>query len=290
MNTSLVKRQYADLAGVDFKNGENLVDLNRSPDALNVYKDYFSDGVCIQTRPGLRAIGKIGEKINGMYVYNGSQALVHSKDVLYLWSNFPDSPHFMLLRSGMNDARSSFFMFKDCLYVNDGVNFLVYDGSRVKDVSEVAFVPTTTIGRHPSGGGEEFQDVNVLTGFRKNQFCADGTSKDYFLDCVNIDDVKAVKVNDKVVSSSNYKVDLVLGKITFNTAPSKPDLDGQDNVVVLFRNDVPEYKTRIAGCSISLAFDNRAFFAGNVSYPNAVFHSELDNPAYVSDLSYYQDR
>ncbi len=51
MNATLVKRQYTDLAGVDFKNSENLVNLNRSPDALNVYKDYLSEGVCIQTRP-----------------------------------------------------------------------------------------------------------------------------------------------------------------------------------------------------------------------------------------------
>ena len=51
MNATLIKRQYVDLAGVDFKNSENLVSLNRSPDALNVYKDYLSEGVCIQTRP-----------------------------------------------------------------------------------------------------------------------------------------------------------------------------------------------------------------------------------------------
>ncbi len=48
-----VKRQYTNLAGVDFKNDESLVNLNRSPDALNVYKDYSAEGNCIQTRPRL---------------------------------------------------------------------------------------------------------------------------------------------------------------------------------------------------------------------------------------------
>lgn len=91
------------------------------------------------------------------------------------------------------------------------------------------------------------------------------------------------------VTTTAYSVSLELGKITFNTAPTKPVLDGQDNVVVLFKKEISEYIDRINKCSISVSFDNRAFFSGNVSYPNAIFHSELNNPAYISDLSYYQD-
>lgn len=186
----------------------------------------------------------------------------------------------------MNNARTSFFMLNDKLYINDGANYLVFDGS-LRHVSDDAFVPTTTIGRSPSGGGENYQDVNVLTGYRKNKFCADGTSKDYYLDCVDVDEVTTVWVNDVV--TTDYTVNLVLGKITFANAPAKPDLDGQDNVTVLFKKDIEEYKTRISKCTISLSFDNRAFFAGNINFPNAVFHSEVNNPAYISDLSYYQD-
>ena len=36
-------------------------------------------------------------------------------------------------------------------------------------------------------------------------------------------------------------------------------------------------------------FDNRLFFTGNSEYPNTIFHSELNNPTYVSDLNYYED-
>lgn len=286
MNATLIKRQYGDLAGVDYKNAENLINLNRSPDALNVYKDYMSEGVCIQTRPGIRLIGKIGDKINGIYVYKKTQALVHSENTLYLWKNFPDSPKIEILKNDMNDSRTSFFKLNDKLYINDGNSYLVYDGT-LKNMSDIAFVPITTIGRKPSGGGEEYQDVNVLTGYRKNQFCADGTSKDYYLDTEDIDKVETVWIND--VETKDYIVDLILGKITFTTAPSRPDLDGQDNVVVLFKKDIQEYKSRISNCKISLAFDNRAFFSGNIDFPNAVFHSELNNPAYISDLNYYQD-
>lgn len=107
------------------------------------------------------------------------------------------------------------------------------------------------------------------------------------MDAEGIDEVKSVWVNDAVVT--NYTVSKELGKITFNVAPAKPALDGQDNVVVLFKKEVREYKDRIGKCCVSLAFDNRAFFSGNVSFPNAIFHSEANNAAYISDLSYYQD-
>ena len=36
-------------------------------------------------------------------------------------------------------------------------------------------------------------------------------------------------------------------------------------------------------------FDNRVFFSGNQDYPNAIFHSSLEDPRYVSDLDYYNE-
>lgn len=51
MSTGL-KRIYANLKGVDFLQEESLVDLSRSPDALNVWKNYEdTQGACIETRP-----------------------------------------------------------------------------------------------------------------------------------------------------------------------------------------------------------------------------------------------
>lgn len=150
MATVSIKRQYTDFAGVDFKNNESIVNLNRSPDALNVYKDYLSSGVCIQTRPGFRKIGKIGNKVNGIFVYKNTQAIVHSENKLFLWSNFPDTPEITVLKEDMNDAKSSFFVLNDKLYINDGLHYLVFDGD-LRDVAEDAFIPTTTISRSPSG-------------------------------------------------------------------------------------------------------------------------------------------
>ena len=48
-----IKRTYADFTGVDFLDEPSLIDIRRSPDALNVWKNYSdSQSNCIETRPG----------------------------------------------------------------------------------------------------------------------------------------------------------------------------------------------------------------------------------------------
>ena len=284
-----VKRQYMNLAGVDFKNEESLVELNRSPDALNIWRNYDEEGNCIRTRPGYSQIAEFDGKINGIHLYNSTTALVHSGTKLYLWNNFPSEPQNpTVLSSTMNNITSSFFIFNNKLYINDGVNYLVYDGT-LRNVSDDAYVPTTSIGRSPLGGGTMYQDVNVLQPKRTNTFVADGTSTEYWLDTTEIDSVISVYVNDILVASTDYTVNTTLGKVTFTTAPTAPDLSGTDNVKITYSKTVSGYATRISNCTISQVFDNRCFFTGNNVYKNTLFHSELNDPTYISDLSYYED-
>ena len=286
-----IKRNYIDFAGVDFMNNDSFVQLNRSPDALNVWKNYTEEeGSCIETRPGYKYITTFENPIYGIYIYNPSTALVHSGTELFIWSNFPNEPTGATLDSlysGMNEAKSVYNKFKDKLYINDGTHYLYYDGNTVAPVSNIAYIPTTTIGRSPSGGGERLEDVNLLQPKRKNSFVGDGTSKDYYLDTTNIDSIISVKVNDTTTTA--YTPDLIHGKITFTNAPASPDIPGQDNVIIEFSKAITGYANRIANCTRAVMWDNRIFFTGNPDYPNALFHSELNNPAYISDLSYYED-
>ena len=283
-----IKRQYANLAGVDFKNDESLVNLNRSPDALNIYKDYTSEGDCIQTRLGYSKLAKFEDNINGLYIYNSTKALVHSGTNLFLWDNFPsEAEEPTVLFSTMNNAKSSFFIFNDKVYINDGLNYLVYNGTTLKDISQEAYIPTTSINRKPSGGGTQYQDVNLLQSKRINTFIGDGTSTDYYLDTTEITSVDEVYINDTLTTA--YTVSTTLGKVVFTTAPAAPGLEGVDNVKIVFSKTVSWYTNRIKACTLSQVFDNRVFFSGNNSFKNTIFHSELENPAYISDLSYYQD-
>ena len=292
-----IKRTYADFSGVDFLNEPTLVSITRSPDALNVWKNYRdAQGTCIETRPGYRKIAQIGNRINGIYIFSLTKALIHSGTVLYEWSNFPSEPTSETLKqlyADMNNKRSKYNKLDSKLYINDGKNYLVYDGTILKKVKDEAFVPRTTISRTAGnmGGGETLQDVNLLQPKRINSFVGDGTSKIFYLDAQNIDSttVTATVDNKKQTENSNFTVDRVNGKVTFNTAPSKPNLSGEDNVFITFSKTISGYEDRINKCTKALLFDNRMFFTGNPDFPNAVFHSELNNPAYISDLSYYED-
>ncbi len=293
-----IKRTYADFAGVDFLNEPTLVSITRSPDALNVWKNYRdAQGTCIETRPGYRKLAVIGDKINGIYIYGLTMAIVHSGTCLYEWSNFPSVPNEESLRvlyDDMSNRRSCFNKLNSKLFINDGKNYLVYDGAVLKCVSDDnPFVPRTSISRSPGeiGGGEMLQDVNLLQPKRINSFVGNGNDRVFYLDAQYIDDaVVSVTVNDKVKEEgTDFSVNRTLGKVTFNVAPSVPDLSGEDNVFITFSKTIDGYEDRICKCTKALLFDNRLFFTGNPDYPNVVFHSELNNPAYVSDLNYYED-
>ena len=277
-----IKRTYADFAGVDFFNESSLVDIRRSPDAVNIWKNYKeTQGICIETRPGYKKIAKIGNsKINGIYIYSLTKAIIHGGTTLYEWNNFPSEPaNLVTLCSNMNNRRSCFNKLNDKLYINDGKNYMVYDGTNLKKVKENAFTPTTTVGRKAGGkgGGEILQDINLLQPKRINSFVGDGTSKDYYLDAQNIDEAEVViKVNDNVmVENTDFKVDRLNGKVTFNNAPSSPLLAGQDNVFITFAKTIEGYEDRISKCSKAILFDNRLFFTGNIDYPNTIFYSKL---------------
>lgn len=281
--SSMITRLYGGFRGCDFR-GED-VDLLRSPNCLNVWKDY-KDLECIRTRPEMKLLEGFTDTIWGIFFYKLSNTdimIVHSGTKLYKVVNGEKTE----LYSNVNNAKSDSFIYNNYWYFKDGKNYLQYDGNTIKEV--VGYVPTTSIARKPAGGGTIHEDVNLLTGMRKNTFLADGTSKDYYLDAQNIDTnyKPVVKVNDAVVS--NYSVDYTAGKIVFTTAPTKPLTDGQDNVSVEFKKTIVGYKDKINKCTLLQVFDNRVFFSGNKDYPNMIFHCSLDDPTYCSDLDYYNE-
>ena len=278
----LITRVYSNFRGVDFRGEE--INLMRSPDALNVWKDYkYTES--IRTRPGTELVTSFTDNVYGVFFY-GDKMLVHSGSKLYQIVNGVKTE----LYSGLKEAVSNSFVYDDVWYFKDGMNYLQYDGETIQEVS--GYIPTTTIARKPMGGGTKYEDVNMLSDYRKNSFLSDGMSMTYVLDVMNIDAdyVPVVTVNDEVVETSEYTVDYTEGKIIFSTTPpDAPLTDGQDNVVIQFKKAVPQYRDCILKCNLLQVFDNRVFFSGNPDYPNMVWNSSLNDPSYCSDLDYYKE-
>ena len=279
----IVPRIYTSFRGVDFRGEE--VNLVRSPDSLNVWKDY-KETESIRTRPKMELQEAFDTPIWGVFFYkvgNTEMQLVHSGTSLY---QIVDGVRTELY-SGLNPKKSDSFIYNNIWYFKDGLNYLQYNGETIGEV--VGYVPTTSIGRKPAGGGTVYEDVNMLTGIRINTFLADGESKEFVLDSQGIDTdfQPIVKVNDEVVE--NFTVDITNGKIVFDTAPVAPLTDGQDNVSVKFRKTIAGYRDRINNSTLLQVFDNRVFFSGNQDYPNVVWHCSLNDPTYCSDLDYYNE-
>lgn len=277
----VITRLYGGFRGVDFRGEE--INLMRSPDSLNVWKDY-RETESIRTRPGMELKVSFPAPVYGVFFYKDIQ-LVHSGSNLYTVTSGGKKT---IIFSSAKEAVSEAFVYEDVWYFKDGINYLQFDGTTIKEVE--GYVPTTSIARKPAGGGTTYEDVNMLTGKRINTFLADGGSFDFYLDAMNIDTnyPPIVKVNDTVVSSG-YTVDYAKGMIKFTQAPDAPLTDGQDNVSIEFRKTVTKYRDSILGCTLLQVFDNRVFFSGNPDYPNVVWHCSLDDPTYVSDLDYYRE-
>ena len=281
----LITRQYNNFRGVDLRGGE--VTLNRSPDSLNMWKDYRKDEG-ISTRPELELHETYDNTIYGIFFYkvgNTEMELIHCGTTLYKVVNGER----IELYTGLNPRKSYAFIYNNIFYFKDGINYLQYDGQTIGEV--VGFIPTTSIGRKPNGGGTIYQDVNMLSAWRKNTFVADGESTEYYLDAQKIDgEAPVVLVNGNTMNyGTDFDYDLATGKIIFTTAPSEPLTAGQDNVIITFKKTVTGYRERINKCTLLQVFDNRVFFSGNQDYPNTVWHSSLNDPSYCSDLDYYNE-
>jgi hypothetical protein len=280
---SLITRNYTNFRGVDFSNRKDEVSLYRSPDAINMWKNYKnSKGRCVESRPDIELVKEFTDTIFGLFFYtynNSTHRIVHSGTKLYDNDN--------IIYSNMAEHKSKAFVYEKSLYIKDGSKYYVYDGTQVKEVE--GYIPTTTISRIPNGGGTIYEDVNLLTGIRKNSFVADGTSKEYIVDSESFDSDYKVRAWVNGTEVTNFATIPSTGKITFTEAPAEPNTVGQDNVIIQFRKTVPGYRERIEKCTLLEIFDNRVFFAGNPDYPNMLWHCSLEDPTYCSDLDYYKE-
>ena len=279
-----VTRVYGSFRGADFRGEE--INLVRSPDCLNVWKDY-KETESIRTRPEMELVDSFEETVWGVFFYSVGKTemmLVHSGTKLY---RIVDNEK-TVLYTGLNDAKSDSFIFNNIWYFKDGKHYLQYDGQTIKDVE--GYIPTTSISRKALDGGTINEDVNMLSDYRINTFLSDESVINYALDTMNIDTdfVPEVTVNDVVVNG--YTVDYAAGVITFNEAIKENSYtDGRDNIFVKFKKRVPHYRDIINKCTLLQVFDNRVFFSGNKEYPNMVWHSSLYDPSYISDLDYYNE-
>lgn len=278
---SLKIQVYNNFRGVDFT--DDNVSESRSPDALNMWKNYKTLGKMIETRPDIELQLQLDNTVYGLFFYTYNLVehwIIHVGTKLIDYDTHSQLTT-VIKASGMNPRKSVGFIFNNVLFIKDGINYLEFNGTTISDV--VGTIPTTTIGNKPEGGGTVYQDVNLLSSYRKNTFMGDGISTIYHLDSTNIDGVSEVKVNGTTLNPTAYVVDLANGTVTFSIAPSESN---KDNVEITYSKAVSGNANKILKGTLACVFDNRIFISGNVDYPNALFWSAYNDPRYITDLNY----
>lgn len=292
---SVITRQYRSFRGLDYSADESQIDGSRSPLAVNMISDA---GGWPQKRLGWRVLRRYTGRINGIYPYRKDdgtiELIVHAGAAIYRDAESP-----VKLRDSLKDDYSTSFYMANKLYILTGAQYLVYDGSSVKNVSDDAYTPTTRYGMKPTGSGTAYEKVNLLSPWRYNKFTGDGESKVYQLDVKDLDDGKTVtvKVDGTELKTGDFSVDYKAGKITFDTAPKKP-ANGLDNVEIKFcktsklKDSTEKAESLILNCTICTTYgvstEDRVFVTGNPKHPATEYYSGLGDPSYFPDINFVE--
>lgn len=198
------------------------------------------------------------------------------------------------LFAGMNTRKSASFIFNNRLYIVDGVNYLLYDGSKVSSVLDNAYIPTTYKNIIPSGenadAGAEYEHRNLLQPKFKHTFFGDGENKVFYMNENELDAIAEVKVyGETLTEGEGYTVNLLEGKIELTEAPAKPvdkNLPETHAGVEITAEKAYESE-QITGCTLSAIFDERVFLSGNPDYPNNIYYCGRNNITGRTDPSYF---
>lgn len=256
VNTSRKRRSlerkttiYCGFRGNDFSVDASLVDKSRSPYAPNLISDI---GGMPEKRLGWRVLHTLEQPINGLWYgeINGQKSFIaHGGTKIYKFT----STSFEVIKENVSNAKSKAFFMRSAddtgkMYILTGNEYLCYDGTTCKNVTEEAYVPTVIISRNPTGGGTVYESVNLLSPKRTDSFLGNSTDKIYQLSANNLTSIDKVEVMNSSgvfeTLASGYTSDLTSGKITFSSV-HEPIVTGQDNVKITYTKNVEGYADRI---------------------------------------------
>ncbi|MBE6694887.1 MAG: leucine-rich repeat domain-containing protein [Ruminococcaceae bacterium] len=174
-------RYYNSFLGLNLSENPSSISEMRLSDMENMYRDYYgNDGAALETVPGYRKIysfsdGESIRKINAIFHYTPQNeattyVLVHAGKRLYRFPlnrrNTYFEPLLIPLLSADNeikseeplrDEKSMFFEFGGKVYILDGEDYFVLDGTSLKSVKDIAYIPTTY------SDGEAYEQKNLLS-------------------------------------------------------------------------------------------------------------------------------
>lgn len=181
------------------------------------------------------------------------------------------------------DACVKIFTFSGKLYIMSRGATAVFNGSEF--VPAEPYVPLVITGAAPSGGGTTLENMNMLTGQRRIDYSADGTSTAYVLPEEALS-VTAVSIDNVAYAPSEQgSFDASTHTFTFLSPPEK----GVGNVEFTYDTDgdaAEEYRMKVVRMPLAESYngstDTRLFVAGDGS--NICFYTGVTGSGEPSAL------
>ena len=226
----------------------------------------------LQIRPGTRTILSFDGRVQGMF-----SGLVGDREICvcaaggFLWETDYAARTAVCL-GALNDAHTEFFGFSRKLYILNGSQYLVWDGTgQVQPVS--GYRPLVSVTNAPSGGGVLLEQVNRLTGARRARFSPDGSSYIYMLpeqNLASIDYVLSLATGEAI---TGWQGDTEAGIITF-ALPPETGVNSLEIGWTAAASDRASVEAMRFSEYYSGTTDNRVFLYGDGS--NRSFYSGLN--------------
>jgi hypothetical protein len=295
-----IKKEYTlnvdKFMGINISANSTQITKEESPDVINMLSD---DKGALDGRKGwITLFDSLGVgSINCLLKYDKSTGPIYIfafGTKLYSIDDITIEPlTYTEIFDGVEDVTIRGFNFNDNLYIQDGVSYLVYDGTTVEDV--VGYIPIRTTDTPPSGGGTVLEDFNLIQAGFTQLFTGDGVSTTYVLVLQDLDativeiDISGVTLTE----GTEFTVDRTLGTIDFSAgsaphgAPTDPTPTSTNNVTITAFKTIAGRDILIRNTTINAVWGategNRVFLSGNINFKNNDYRSGLLDATYFPD-------
>ena len=163
------------------------------------------------------------------------------------------------------------FGFQDRLYLLNGSEYKVWDGTALTDVG--GYRPLVAVSVPPSGGGTALEQINKLTGARRVRVSPDGTATVFHLPEQELESVDYVRSAATGAGIQSYDVNLTEGTVTITPAPE----EGTNSIEIGYSvtaDTAAEIRAMRCAELYNGAQDTRVFVYGDGT--NRCFYSGID--------------
>jgi hypothetical protein len=178
------------------------------------------------------------------------------------------------LLGAIADAKTFFFSFSSKVYILNGVDYKSFDGTTFETVA--GYIPLIATATPPGGGGVADEQINLLTGKKRQKFSGNATATFYQCAETTLTSIDQVYVDGVLKTlTTDYTVDLVLGRVI-------PVVPANFTSGV---NNIQTYWTKGTGSRAEITANFFAMLFGGRNDTRVFFYGDGTNRYYYSGLA-----